>query len=548
GVGNFYVKRISSIDYTDLPDTTTQTLGNDLAVITTAATVAKNTAFGDGTVPPSLAGAKLASFVVQGGVAEDARISSVKLDFVGADDATSVSNLVLKVNDVQQGIAVGAPTMTGNTYSVNINVPKSTPVIVDVFGDVKADAVKETTTAQLRIPAAGLTMIGLSTSNSITPPTNAEALQTVTFGAGTLKITKDSSSPVEQILTPANGVLMGTWKFEAKNEDLSLKKVTFTVLRGDGLPASNAPTGNFGQLSLKDGSTTLATGSLVNQSVVFSGFNLTIPASGSKNLSLYSDLTSSGTQSPGSIAMWTIATDTTPTDIDVTGSAGQLTKANIDGGTNSAGASGAESTFATSTRFLYHNSKPVVAAASNTPSGSKTPQSTDTLFIFTITNSGTRDMRISSLSVTVSVSGNMTNGASVVSDIDLYDGTQKIGDNGKNFSGADTFTFLGGASGTKEFVFNTSNDTTNNSFDNFVISAGASKTFTLKADTSNVRAGLTTSLATVSTKVNGTTGFSTGTTWNEGDVEYYYTPVFATEQGPFSSSDSYPVNGGTLTY
>ncbi|MDO8558288.1 MAG: hypothetical protein Q7S09_03830, partial [bacterium] len=46
GVGNFYVKRISSIDYTDLPDTTTQTLGNDLAVITTAATVAKNTAFG----------------------------------------------------------------------------------------------------------------------------------------------------------------------------------------------------------------------------------------------------------------------------------------------------------------------------------------------------------------------------------------------------------------------------------------------------------------------------------------------------------------------
>ena len=544
-VRNFYLKRISSIDFLDnQPTMATYVGGNALSVVTTSASVAKNTAFGDSTVPPSLTNAKIGSFVVQGGVAEDSRISAVTL--VGAS-STSVSNLVLKVGGVQQGTSVGTPTIGGTTYSTSITVPKNTPVVIDVHGDVKSDA---TPNMRLNILSGGITIVGLSTSNSPTTPSSQVTLQTITFTAGSLQITKDSSSPVEQILTPANGVLLGNWKFAAKNEDLMLQKVTFTVRAGDGGSGATQAS-NFGAIYLKDGSTTLATGQLVDTDVIFSGFNLTIPASGSKILSLYSDLTGSGTQSPNTIAVWTIKSDSAPTDIDVTGSSGQLGTSDIDGDSDT---SAADTTFATSTRFLYHNTKPVIAAASNTPTGAKTPQATDTLFIFTVTNSGTRDMKITSLTVTVSASGGAANGT--ITNFDLYDGTQLLGDGGRQTTTTGVSGTMGSTSSSIAFGYDTANDTSNNWFDNFVISAGASKTFTLKADTTNIRLGMSTgNTMSLNAKLAGTTGASSGTAWNptavtDTAIAFFYTPVFGAEwsQGPFYVSDSFPVNGGTLTY
>jgi len=544
-IANFYVKRLSSIDYTNLPDTTTQYSGNALSVIGTDATVAKNTGIGDTTVPPGLSGAKIGSFVVQGGTAEDARISSIALAFTTDNyDATSIQNMLLKVGGVQQGSSIGTPSgSSNNTYSVSINVPKSTPVTIDVYADVKTGAYGN---LKLSVADDGVTLIGLTTSNSILRPTDDTPLQIITFGAGNLTITKDSSSPTEQIMTPANGVLLGNWKFEAKNEDLNLKKVTFTAKVADGTTDVAALTGagNFGTLYLKDGSTTLATGMLVPASgvysVAFSGFNVNILASNYKVLSLYSDLTPSGTQDPGSVVTWVVKSDITPTDIDVTGSSGLLTRAAIN-------TTGSDANFAVSTKYLYHNAKPVIAAATNTPSGSKTGQAAQELFIFTVTNSGTKDLRISSLSVTVAVSGGLVSGATwtAISDIDLYDGTTKIGNDGKQ---ADGTTFIGSNSGSKEFVFNATNDVPG-MFDNLNISSGATKTFTVKADTTLARGVLTSGqYLTVSTRIGGTTGYGSAA-WNEGDVEYLYTPVYASaESGPYSASDSYPVNGGTLTY
>ena len=102
---------------------------------------------------------------------------------------------------------------------------------------------------------------------------------------------------------------------------------------------------------------------------------------------------------------------------------------------------------------------------------------------------------------------------------------------------------------TEELEFDATDDVSGY-FDNFVVSAGASKTLTMKADTPAIRSGLSSGqTVTLSTKINGSTGAdATGIAWNMGGLMYYYTPVFDTEQGPFYASDSYPVNGGTLTY
>ena len=535
-IGNAYVRRLSSLDYQNLA--TGGASGSVLSTNGTSASVsvAKNTSYGDNTVPPGLSGAKIGSFVVQGGTSEDLRMTNLALAFSPAWKAGVVQNLAVKVNGVQQGSTVSSPSTSANTtYSVNVLIPKSTPVVVDIYADVKTTATSSTFNVQL--PANSVTMVGQSTGNTVTPslPASPLTLQTITAGAGTLAITKDSSSPTEQILTPNSGVLLGNWKFAAQNEDLTMTKVTFSVK--DGLGALNtAPFGNFGALYLKNGSTTLATGSLVNNDVIFGGFTLVIPASGNVVLSLYSDLTGSGVQVPGSIAVWTLKSTTTPTDINVTGSSGEL-----DATAGFVG--GPLSYFATSTRFLYHNSKPVIAAATNTPTGSgHIGQLSDTLFIFTVTNSGTRDMRIGSLSVTESASG-LNNGSTAgVKTYDLYDGTQKVATN------STTAKELSANTSSAVVNFDVNNDISGY-FDNFVISAGASKTLTVKADTSAITTGLSAgNTVSLTSKINGTTGAASGSAWNTGDLSYFYTPVFGTEQGGFSQSDSYPVNGGTLQY
>src|SRR6267142_1823522 len=108
---------------------------------------------------------------------------------------------------------------------------------------------------------------------------------------------------------------------------------------------------------------------------------------------------------------------------------------------------------------------------------------------------------------------------------------------------------MGAASSSIAFGFDAGNDVSGY-FDNFVLSFGASKTLTLKADTTNIRGGLSSGQnVTFNARITGSIGYDAANNiWNTGNFEYYYTPVFGTEVGPYTHSDSYPVNGGTLSY
>jgi hypothetical protein len=531
-VKNFYVKRMSSIDYTTLQSAYVP--ANVLTVNTTDATVAKNSAVGAVTTPQGVAGVKIASFVVQGGTAEDARISSVRIGEAAGNLNTALTNLMLKVNGVQQGSTIATPVHGTNPFSVSVNLPKSTSVVFDVYADVKSDASGFTT----NVVADGVTIIGLSTSQTIYRPAtpSTETLQAVSIGAASLTITKDSSSPSEQVVTPANGVLLGNWKFAATNEDLKLAKVVFSVRNAANNGAGTAA--NFGTLYLKDGSTTLATAMMVGNDATFSWSPATvIPASGNKILSLYADLTGSGVQTPDTVVVWTIRSNASATYLDVQGSAGQLDADHINGG--------ATTYFTPSNKFLYENSKLVIAAASDTPSGVKVPNSSTDLFKFTITNSGTRDISVTSVAVTINSSGLKATNKTAVKDWKLYDGSTLLA------SDVTEASWLTGTTTNEVVTFNASNDGSNAWFTdgNYVISAGASKTFTLKADTSGITTGIDAGASVyLTTKLDGTTGYGTSAWNNANAVGYTYTPSTGSEVKGLSVSDSYPVNSGTLQF
>lgn len=530
-VGNLYAKRLSTIDYQDYLSTIGTYQGAyQLSVISGSLTVSKNSAFGDTTIAPSSNDVKIGSFVVQGGQAEDATLTALQIS-VTSGDSTAVRNVKVKVNNVQQGSTV-ATLSSANTFSVNIVVPKSTPVIVDIFGDAASDSSGKT--LQLALSQRTMTVTGRATSNTIDAPVPGIVLQAMSFAKGTLTITRDSSSQTEQILTPVNGALLGSWKLEARNEKLTLSKITFAAKTADGSTNVGAATGdsNFGTLSLKEGSNPLGPGAvMVGTDVTFTGFNLEIPAAGSKVISLYADLTGSGVQDPGSVVRWVVKSDDTSQDMTLQGAAGVVQPTEINGNWS-------ETAFATSTRFLYHNSKPVIALSGSSPTTGKSPSTNDTLFIFTVTNSGVRDMRIGSLTATVSQSG--MNAAGTVSAFELFDGTTKIATNNR---------LIGGSTSTPVAIGFTAREAIGTLMENLTITAGGQKTFTIKADTSDIRDGLNSSdYARLTVKIDGQTGYGTSS-WNSGDVQFFYTPVTpSTEVGPFYVSDSYPVSSATLAY
>jgi len=96
-------------------------------------------------------------------------------------------------------------------------------------------------------------------------------------------------------------------------------------------------------------------------------------------------------------------------------------------------------------------------------------------------------------------------------------------------------------------TFDPTNDA-NSLLDNFVVQPGASRTLIVTADTSNMGTSKTAgTLVTLSAKISGSTGWS-GTTWNTGNLFYYYTPISGTENVvPHTASDSYDVQGSTMS-
>jgi len=185
---------------------------------------------------------------------------------------------------------------------------------------------------------------------------------------------------------------------------------------------------------------------------------------------------------------------------------------------------------------------------------------TEKLFKFTVTNPGTVDLRMSTTTITVNVNGLTGDGTATGTMYDwrLYEGNAS-GGLGTYLAKSNDVGLAGGygvavspstalswsTNGSLNVSFGESNDQ-NNLYDNLIIPANSTRTFILTANTNSIFNGKSEGMVSVQGEITGITGWNWISGWNNGNFNYFYTPVGGSEVGAFSHSDSYSVIGNTL--
>lgn len=583
-VGNMYAKRLSTLDYADtLPGTTANNSANTVTVESATVTLAKDTAMGNMT-RASASTQVIGQYTIKAGSAENIKLSNVTVKFnsYGAWNTPShLQNLELWVGDTQYGSTVSSVATSSNVFlgSLLINKNEIKTIKVKAYIVSGADGTVSST-------IDAYNYVGVDTQNTTSETTDVTGQDNTIGSANVIISAANDNSTTPSILVPSGTATaqIGKWKVEAQNEAVTLKKMTFSVFTTGSTPdttgAVDTANSNFGTFYLYDEAnmaTALGSASYIGGSgngyVQFTGLNFTIAADTYKYLVVKANVTDSGVMTPNTVSALAITNDAS-TNLEIVSSSGTtLGKSAIDGATVNASYTGTESIFGTSTFHLFHNAVPKITPVCTAFLGDgKTCDQTlvqgsnSQILKFTVTNPGTRELRISSTTIRLSASGLTGNGTTATGSVEtfsLYEanssgglGTQLAttntcaltGNSGSlsNFSGYSCQT-LGAAGAALLVTFNTDDDVAS-ALGNLTVSAGGSRTFVFTADTSRVFNGKTTGSVSLSPALDGDSGFAEGAAgWAGGVMQYYYTPVGASEQGPFTASDSYDVNGSTLT-
>lgn len=522
-IGNMYVKRLSTLDYADTLPSVTLVSGNQLTVQATALTLAKDTSLPSKNVAKDST-VEIARFVVKAGSAEGVKVTNASLKLVGNGAFSapeSLQNLELWDGSTQLGSTVSSVATSSNSFSFTLNLAKDQQKTISVKAKILTTA---TGVASTTIDS--YTYIGSDTGNS-TSVTDDVSGQVITVGSGAVTFSAVSdTSAVSTILGPSGSsqVQVGKWKALGSTEELTLKKITFTTR--DETYADDTTSGNFGTFSLYDGSTLLGDCVYTTGDVVCSALNLVIPADSYKYVTLKASI--NNTLDVDSINTFVIKSDSN-TDMEVQGSSGLLA-------TSAINTSGADSRIATSTYYKFHQGYPTLATAS---SGSTLNLSTAAeIFRFTITNSGARAINATSVAMTISATGltNASFATGTLSKFRLYDegGTELASSSAKGLAGgvhaADGSAASYETDGSIDVTFNQTNDT-NSALAEYIINPGETKTFIVKADTSDVLDGKTSGTVTVSASMAGNTVWDGAGAWGSGALIYSYMQFGSTSYG-----------------
>lgn len=596
-IGNAYVRRMSSLNYVDNQPSSSNsgTSGNLVSVQATNLTLSKDSTLSNRYVTPGSKGIALARFVAQAGSAEGIRLTSFTVSNNGTASAASVvKNLEIwsgstLANLAKIGTTISTAATSSNTFTFDSLVPANEMRYVEVRGDVDSTM---TSGHSLVMSASSTNYIGASTGNSATlSDANAVLGQTMTAQAVNVIISAATdSTTVSAIRTPSTAaVQLGKWKVEAQNEAVTLNKLTFHVIRPDATRTVRTDAAEFGTLYLYDSTnmtTPLASGSYVpgtnNGYVRFTkDAMLSISADQTKYLVLMGTINGSGVMNPATTSAFIINTTSTTNFEMLRASGGVVDAMN---GQVDFGAAGQdlEDSVVTSTWYLFHNTAPVIAKQS--VGSSLVIDTQSQIFKFTVTNPGDREMRLGTTTINVSANGLAAAGTSsgTIHSFALWEANTAGGlatqlatsslvhnTNGSGVSagtsclaggvtavaGAGVQNCVNATTSSLNLAFGQMSDTDfGNLFSNLTIPAGGSRTFVLVADTSAALAGKSTGSVSVTAKLDGATGFSTGNAthegyWADGVVQYFYTPANGGSENtvPYSASDSYDVAGDTLS-
>ena len=529
-VGDFYAKRLSTLDFADqLGSATINVAANKMTVSATNMTLNKDTSMGSVTRSKGST-VVVGQFVAQAGTAEDVRFTGMNFSFSSTNGliaANTYQNLALyDSNGIQLGNTVSSVASSSNSFTFDVAIPaNSTKVFV-----LKALVASSASNGNLTSNVDTYTYVGKNTGNSNTG-TNVQG-QTVTIGSATAGLTAVSDgSTASKIYGPSGTtqVQVGKWKLQANNEGLTLNKITFEVVNDSLVADTNS--GNWGTFSLYDGSTLLGTGTYVAGYVSFTGLTVSVDVDSYKVLTLKCTINGSGTMDSGHINAIVIKSNSN-TDMEIRSQSGSLLATSAING-------GAVSNYATSSFYKFDDAYPTIAAASL--GSSLSLGSASQIFKYTVTNSGTRDMRFASTTITVNAAGLATGGS--IGTFKLYEAND-AGGLGTLLASNSTVTLTSTTTSVSP-VFNVGNQS-NGMLADFEIAPGATRTFIVVADTTNATVGKSTGMVSVSAKIGGSTGWS-GTAWNTGNWFYQYTPVNGSPVAITSDCDNYEVLGGTLS-
>lgn len=181
------------------------------------------------TVSPNTANVKIGSFSLQTGSAEGVNVTSFNVALAGTLlTNTKLANLTIKDGSTTLGNVIGLPT-SGNTFSVNVNVPVSTTKTFDIYADIQSGSSGATTTPTVTVYYTGLAS-RQSASSAATAGVMTTANTATIAGSGITFV--PASSPVAQfVLGGTTGLQIAT--FNIKNAGTIggavIKDMVFTV-------------------------------------------------------------------------------------------------------------------------------------------------------------------------------------------------------------------------------------------------------------------------------------------------------------------------------
>lgn len=244
-VGTSNAVKQDSLGYLSVPSSIV--LGQTMTVKTASASLAKDTSYANQTINLPQTAYKLGDWNLTAGTAEDLNVNTVSVDFASVSGSTftaaDLTNVYVKVGS-NMSTVYATVSASGNTFSLPTTmVAKGSSVVVEVYANLLSGGV--TATDSIRATA---TVSGNSAVSGTSVTTSAVAGQTIAYGSGTLTISLDGSSPLNQIAAGNQEVIAGTFKFQASNDNFTVKEVDVSV------PSATAASA-VSMVSLYDGAT-----------------------------------------------------------------------------------------------------------------------------------------------------------------------------------------------------------------------------------------------------------------------------------------------------
>ena len=287
--------------------------GNAITISSSSITMGKNTAYGDTTMIAGSSAARLGSFVLSTGATEGVNVNTISVT-LSANEAATITDLMLKDSATGAQIGTTKPTpasgASGNSYSVNLNIPASGTKTVDVYGSIKSSS--NIGPIAMEIDGSGT---GSNTGSSVTfGSATTGTLQTITVSTAALTAAVGVSPNNANVIAGSSLVKVGSFDFTSRYSYWNVDKIKVTV-------PNNAAT-SVASVVLRypdaSGVSTDSTAVLASPSSVetyatatFTGLTFYIPSNSTKKLDVYVNL--AGIQADGdtgkSVTVTLVGTD-----------------------------------------------------------------------------------------------------------------------------------------------------------------------------------------------------------------------------------------------